>query len=445
MNTSTEMVTDANSKKYFQIWLNNHILINNLSIMSKHQLGFKQNDFITMIMTSKQIPLAKVSEFLKTLSKLVSLYTGQKISPNPVGIKYCINFLSAFMIYYFPDHADCNDTHIIKLAHKIATLYTKFLNDKYPNKNDIVLFYYVTLEFNNNFIQWEHNSKIIELNSLVQLFWSACANVCQQMENAKQQIEYLQNYNDQQLELYYAENPNSTLMSPPIKYDGTNIDTVINNAMNTYTQWNQQFESGFENLKQKVSNQAYKIYGKTGTDYIKNTIPVFIDPSFTESIRKHVYNAFWHLLENDLKQTPPNYSGLINLITELKTYMMACVPNRLDIHHEINTNIDIELWKQMLNNNAFDNNTIYGVMQYVMQKIKEWSAPVYLNEIDNWSIELTKTFSNSNITSQETISSVLSFLKNSFAFLEKIIIASHKFKNTNEYLLLKQSLAQFKT
>jgi hypothetical protein len=427
--------------KYIKIWIENHKLVKNISTLIKHKVGFKVSEPVTMIMMTRQIPLPKIAEFLNILPQLVSLYTENNIQQESVGIEKCINFLTAFMIHYFPEHANCHDAHILKLSHKLVNMYDTFCNQVYPKKNEIVLFYYILNEFQTNFKIWKNELVEKELQELTQYFWTTCANVYQQLENAKQQIEYLQNYKDIHEEIYQTENPDKKII-PPIEYEGQNINTIIEQTKITYSSWNQQFESGFKTLKHKVLNQAQQINGQKGVEYVNNTIPIFVDPSFTENIRKQVHRAFWDSIEHDLKQTPPVYNKLINTISELKTYLMACVPNRLDIHQEINTCIDTDLWKQMLEHNAVDNNNISNLIQYVITKIKQWSSPSQTTNIDTWCMDLTKTMSNTNMTSNELISIVINFLKHSFTFLENIILDSQKFRNTTEFSQLKHRLNQ---
>ena len=75
---------------------------------------------------------------------------------------------------------------------------------------------------------------------------------------------------------------------------------------------------------------------------------------------------------------------MIIILDEIKHRLKSLIPNRHDIHEDIDTNIDVSLYKQMIDNNAFEGSDFMKLIEYLVTQIKQYIAPVHDKEIEEW-------------------------------------------------------------
>jgi len=107
--------------------------------------------------------------------------------------------------------------------------------------------------------------------------------------------------------------------------------------------------------------------------------------SITEQqIRDTLRRVYWDMMQAELESKPPKYDRMIAVLTELRDVLCSLVPNRPDIHKEIHENIDIDLIKNMVENNAFDNKNLYQLTIYIVSMIKKFQPPAMDDDVGEW-------------------------------------------------------------
>lgn len=228
-----------------------------------------------------------------------------------------------------------------------------------------------------------------------------------------------------------------------------NIDhqELINHQIITY--WEMEFEK--ENLKKsfekgKLDSEEYEAVTEIISDsqlkilkYLKQISPQSakdikegkIKPLFLnlQKIQETFKKAFWDQLREQLKEEPPNYSGTLDLLKEIRTLIIELTPNRQDLQEMISSKLDIELFNQMVSNQAFSLDDLTNVVRYLVEKIKEYQSSDMDSDWLDWRDEVENSLV--KIYSLEmTLDQFLpDFFEKCFQSLEKIKKGIDDFKN----------------
>ena len=136
----------------------------------------------------------------------------------------------------------------------------------------------------------------------------------------------------------------------------------------------------------KIKETVLKIGGREAMDIFTKYTPVMINDSEIDSLKdqleKTYKKAYWDKLEQDLNNQ--NYDSIILILEEIRSRIALLVPNRIDIH----------LIKQMLDNNAIDNKFIYGLVNYIIENLKQLEAPIQNEKTEEWRQETLKELEN---------------------------------------------------
>ena len=79
--------------------------------------------------------------------------------------------------------------------------------------------------------------------------------------------------------------------------------------------------------------------------------------------------AFWDKLQDEIKEK--NYEGLLAVLNEIKVRICQLIPNRKDLHKNVEDAIDIQLIEQMLKHDALEDSYIFNVVQFIVTQLKE--------------------------------------------------------------------------
>jgi hypothetical protein len=115
--------------------------------------------------------------------------------------------------------------------------------------------------------------------------------------------------------------------------------------------------------------------------------PLFLD---IKKIQDTFKKAFWDQLREQLKETPPNYTGTLDLLKEIRDLLIGLTPNRLDIQEKVRNELDIDLYSQMVNNNAFELNDLENVVMYLVEKINNYQSHDMDRDWLKWKLEVKK-------------------------------------------------------
>ena len=98
-----------------------------------------------------------------------------------------------------------------------------------------------------------------------------------------------------------------------------------------------------------------------------------------KQIRENMQRAFWDLLEEDLKQDPPNTTHLKKLLSEIIGILCSFVPSRSDIHKLMRDELDGEI--------------TWNFQGKLLDWISKFQPPVYDEEINKWKRECPQPIS----------------------------------------------------
>lgn len=404
----------------YHLWKDLVQLKKQLAKMKSEHVGFRPTEYITMIALSRQIDRQMVIQFFETVCRIVSNDIGD--TPLQIGDKTVFHFLSSFIGYYFPKETNYVDPVLVRQTKMMIKCWNDMVySDTLPTLKSVRCFVYTFQLFETLYKTWMEAEKICQIEDLSQQFWVTCGNIHLQIKDGHHTLEGLRNVKQHQKEI-----------------DGKNVDTLIEECQKTLQDWETQYETGFQELKDKFRNKAKEINGECGVKYFDSLVPIFIDPSFQEHVRSAVHQAFWDQVEADADQK--NYTRLVDMLRELKIYMMACIPHRVDIHQEIDDNIDVDYWHQLVEHDAFYRDDVPKLGAYVLRKITKWIAPNKLEDV-----ETARTLINENhkLMTQGKLTFgkyIVSLLRASFELLEDILRDSYAFKSTQEYKMLRERI-----
>ena len=143
-----------------------------------------------------------------------------------------------------------------------------------------------------------------------------------------------------------------------------------------------------------------------------------------EKIKETMINAFWDKINNDLNKTPPDHKHLMILLDEIKCMLKNLIPNRKDLHNEIDEQIDVKFIEQMIVNNAFDYNELKNLINYVVKMIQKLQCPAEDKDTNEW----LKIMNNMCKEKEKWNIIILFFLKKAYSKIEGIKIGVEEFK-----------------
>ena len=87
------------------------------------------------------------------------------------------------------------------------------------------------------------------------------------------------------------------------------------------------------------------------------------------------------MIKSDLEATPQRFDHILKLIAEIRDRLAAVCVRRA---HIVNEQIDIELLKQMFENNAFDAQEFGKVCFFIMTTLEEYCSADELPKVKAW-------------------------------------------------------------
>ena len=101
-----------------------------------------------------------------------------------------------------------------------------------------------------------------------------------------------------------------------------------------------------------------------------------------QEVRETYKKAFFDLLEKKVAADPPDYDWLTRLYAEIKEKLVILLSEGSSLRNEIEESMDVDLFKQMISNNAFDPADLAKLIRYVFAKCKQLCAPARDEETD---------------------------------------------------------------
>ena len=91
-----------------------------------------------------------------------------------------------------------------------------------------------------------------------------------------------------------------------------------------------------------------------------------------EQIREAMIKCFWDGISEDISNN--NFDSTLDILIEIRDRICLFAPSRKDLHAEIHENLDIDYIRQMINNDAISPEYIQGIVNYIINQIKQFGS-----------------------------------------------------------------------
>lgn len=202
---------------------------------------------------------------------------------------------------------------------------------------------------------------------------------------------------------------------------------LIMQMIHMYHHLEEQKKENNKNWNCEIDKQKYliktKIYKLDKSSYIEEFIQnpprIKINEQSKKDIINVIHKAYWNNFQQSIKNK--QWDQLIGFVNEIKTILKNLVPHRIDLHQEMDIYLDIEILKQSLENDMMSQTDIFKMMDYIINWIRQFQAPIddkdtedwyeHLKTLQEWDI-LMRDFFMITFTKLDKISNVLDKIKN---------------------------------
>lgn len=367
------------------------------------------SSFIKLSIFDSNIPFSKLAlllnkkNILNKTSKILSILLENKISP--IRIK---TFLSIFMIIHHPkvilnDETDI-EKDVLKLANDLKNL---LLNMKLSKNKFEINFYHHLFEkkiklYFESFDKWKELDKEKILNDLCIVYFELDVEIHRRLQNKGKKQE-------DNTKQEVGNNKETTTTDKKLKHDDIPIknnnqlnnnqlnSNLFNKNSNLFNKNNNNDEVFINDLKREQRSILKKIERMDGMNYFnkivkqKETYEKQISKMY-ENIGVTLHQAFWDSIKQELEKEPPNFMVIVSLLTDLKNMMMSCVPNRKDIHNDIEIHIDTEFISDMIKNQCIDDRYILNMINFIIGYLKRFQSKSDDKKNKEWQDNINEKF-----------------------------------------------------
>ena len=147
-----------------------------------------------------------------------------------------------------------------------------------------------------------------------------------------------------------------------------------------------------------------------------------------DEIKETYQKAFFDLLEERVSDKEPAYDWIVKLYLEIKMKLLKIISKNSKLAMEINNTMDLQLFEQMIRNNAFDGNDFYNLINFVFDMCLKLQSPQRDEDTNNRRNEVLDIMKNGGTYAQIMVK----FIKNANICIdfiyEDIIKLSKEFK-----------------
>jgi hypothetical protein len=288
-----------------------------------------------------------------TENMLTNLYKLHNYNPlKKMNVKV---FLSCIMINHHPKVLLSEESPIEIKVQKQSNYLFNLLDDIYTSKNNFALRFHshIFIKTLNQFIvlfdEWKKHDQMKIINDLQTIYFEL------ETDKIKRQAD---------------NNPNQEVFIKDISREQKKIIEKIRQT------GGQEAVDNFEMVK--LSMEKYK---------------ESIDKNY-DTINNIIHTAFWDNIKEQLSKDPPNIMVIIPLLEDVKKMLKACVPQRGDLHNQLDCNIDVKHIKNMIENNAIDHYFIKTIVCYIFNFIEKFQSSSKDKETEQIKTDLLHKFDN---------------------------------------------------
>jgi hypothetical protein len=115
---------------------------------------------------------------------------------------------------------------------------------------------------------------------------------------------------------------------------------------------------------------------------------------FEDKIKTQMKKAYWDLVIEELKN---NKSDLfIKIIIEIKQKLIHIVGKNKDFKNEFSEYLDEEFIESKIKNGVFDFTELGKILNYVIEYIKQFQAPIHDKEVNDFNEKMMNTVNEEN-------------------------------------------------
>ena len=111
-------------------------------------------------------------------------------------------------------------------------------------------------------------------------------------------------------------------------------------------------------------------------------------------IKSNFHKAFYDLLEMKVKSDPPDYEWITRLFEEIKDRIIFFLKKDSPFRKDIEERLDVELFDQMIRNNAFNGTDFYNLIMYVFDLCLKLGSPARDNDTEMKKNEILELMQN---------------------------------------------------
>lgn len=96
-----------------------------------------------------------------------------------------------------------------------------------------------------------------------------------------------------------------------------------------------------------------------------------------EQIKINMKKAFFDLIDQNVNSKNPDFNWITNLYEEIKFKLLSFLPNKNgSIYKKIDADFDVELFKQMIENDVFNYDSMIKLINHTFESILKLGAPI---------------------------------------------------------------------
>ena len=114
-----------------------------------------------------------------------------------------------------------------------------------------------------------------------------------------------------------------------------------------------------------------------------------------KKMRNIMEKAFWDILKDDLDSSPPKFDRVVIILEDIKTQLLKLVEKSKKEVEQINDILDIQYIGNRITNGTFDNKLLNTLIFFIIEKIREYGAPVNDKSVLDWGKNIKNTLESS--------------------------------------------------
>lgn len=142
--------------------------------------------------------------------------------------------------------------------------------------------------------------------------------------------------------------------------------------------------------KASIRKRMIQMGGKEWTERLLAREPTVVDVDAI--IREKGQEKYWDDFAVELCATPPRFDRLITLLVEIRERLIRLVPNSVAFHNKLKAELDLDLIKQMIDNQVFDYQSFVSTFETIWGTVASLQAAEDDAAWSTWREEMQERF-----------------------------------------------------